>query len=239
MDRSKKIIKNLNTITLSRTFLDISRLINENISIYPGDPKPKFDKVSTIENEQVEVTRITIGSHTGTHIDAQKHFIIHGTGIDKEPLRKFIGEANVIDLSNKIVNEGISNYDLDEYSKIVKDDDILLIYTNMDNKIQNDDKIKSFNYLEPSAAEWIINHKIKCIGIDTFSVEKFGEKDGIVHKKLLSNDIGIIENLKSNFVQFANQKVFLICLPLFLENIDASPARAILFEIPSKNINYL
>ncbi|MGI0050231.1 MAG: cyclase family protein [Nitrososphaeraceae archaeon] len=237
MNVSKKIQDDPRTITLLRAFFDISRLINENMAIYPGDPKPKFEKVSTIENNKVEVTRITIGSHTGTHIDAQKHFISAGVGIDKEPLNKFIGEAHVVDLSKKLVNEGISDYDLDDYSNIVKDDDILLIYTDMDNKIQDRDKTNSFNYLEPSAAEWIVNHKIKCIGIDTFSVEKFGAKDGIVHKKLLSNGIGIIENLKSNFAQFANKKIFLICLPLLLENIDASPARAILFEIPT-NINY-
>ncbi|HET7642531.1 MAG TPA: cyclase family protein [Nitrososphaeraceae archaeon] len=233
MNESKKIQDEPRTITLSRTFFDISRLINENMAIYPGDPKPNFDKVSTIDNNQVEVTRITIGSHTGTHIDAQKHFLSDGIGIDKEPLRKFIGQAHVIDLSNKILGEGISDSDLEKYSEILKGNDILLIYTDMDNKIQGSNKIYGFNYLEPSAAEWIVNHKIKCVGIDTFSVEKFKAKDGIVHKKLLSNGIGIIENLNSNFVQFANKKVFLICLPLLLENIDASPARAILFEIPT------
>ncbi|HEX5185613.1 MAG TPA: cyclase family protein [Nitrososphaeraceae archaeon] len=234
MNESKKIIQDESrTITLSRTFFDISRLINENMAIYPGDPKPNFEQVLSIENNQVEVTRIMIGSHTGTHIDAQKHFISGGIGIDKEPLSKFIGQAYVIDLSNKILGEGICDSDLEEYSEILKDNDILLIYTDMDNKIQGSNRIYGYNYLEPSAAEWIVNHKIKCIGIDTFSVEKFKAKDGIVHKKLLSNDIGIIENLKSNFVQFANKKVFLICLPLLLENIDASPARAILFEIPT------
>ena len=233
MNESKKIQDESRTITLSRTFFDISRLINENMAIYPGDPKPNFEQVSTIDNNQVEVTRITIGSHTGTHIDAQKHFLSDGIGIDKEPLRKFIGQAHVIDLSNKILGEGISDSDLEKYSEILKGNDILLIYTDMDNKIQGSNEIYGFNYLEPSAAEWIVNHKIKCIGIDTFSVEKFKAKDGIVHKKLLSNGIGIIENLKSNFVQFANKKVFLICLPLLLENIDASPARAILFEIPT------
>jgi kynurenine formamidase len=233
MNESKRIQNEPRTITLSRTFFDISRLINENMAIYPGDPKPTFEKVSTIEKKQVEVTRITIGSHTGTHIDAQKHFISDGIGIDKEPLKKFIGQAHVIDLSNKLVSEGIINSDLEKYSEILKENDILLIYTDIDNKIQDSKKMYNFNYLEPSAAEWIVNHKIKCIGIDTFSVEKFKAKDGIVHKKLLSNDIGIIENLKSNFAQFANKKVFLICLPLFLKNLDASPARAILFEIPA------
>lgn len=135
---------NHNTVTLSRRFLDISRLINENMFIYPGDPKPKFEKISTIENDKVEVTRITLGSHTGTHIDAQKHFIYDGIGIDKEPLNKFIGEAYVIDLSNKKINEGISDSDLKGYSKIVKDNDILLIYTSIikDDNAKIDEKTR-------------------------------------------------------------------------------------------------
>ncbi len=102
MVRARKIIdKTSNTVTLSKTFFDISHLISENISVYPGDPKPEFDKISTIESDKVEVTKITMGSHTGTHIDAKRHFIADATGIDKEPLRKFIGQAQEIDFSKK------------------------------------------------------------------------------------------------------------------------------------------
>jgi kynurenine formamidase len=88
-----------------------------------------------------------------------------------------------------------------------------------------------FTYLKPSAADWIINHKIKSVGIDTFSIEQFGSKNAPAHKKLLSADVGIIENLSSNLKQFTDKRVFLVCLPLALKELDASPARAIIFDI--------
>ena len=63
--------------------------------VYPGDPQPEFKPISTIENQKVNVTRIVVGSHTGTHVDAQKHFIANGNSIDKEPLDKFMGSRNI------------------------------------------------------------------------------------------------------------------------------------------------
>ncbi len=65
---------------------------------------------------------------------------------------------------------------MDKYSEILKDDDILLIYTDMDNKINNGFKITDFNYLEVSAAQWLVDHKIKCVGIDTFSMKNLGKR---------------------------------------------------------------
>jgi kynurenine formamidase len=85
--------------------------------------------------------------------------------------------------------------------------------------------------LETSAANWIVNSGIKCVDIDTLSVEKYGLKEGLTHKKLLSNNVGIIENLNSNIRKFAGKRIFLVCLPLLFKNVDGSPARAIVFDI--------
>jgi arylformamidase len=111
----------------------------------------------------------------------------------------------------------------------------LLLYTGTNDKWQKARASKSnaFTYLEVSAAEWIMDHGIKCVGIDTMSVEKYGFKEGLTHKKLLSNNIGIIENLNSNIRGFVGKRMFLVCLPLMLKAIDGSPARAVLFDIVS------
>lgn len=187
--------------------------------VYPGDPKPKFEPHATIKDNHVNVTRITLGSHTGTHIDAQWHFLQDGNTIDRESLYKFIGEALIIDFSGKksITAEDFSGYD-------IRTDDIVLIYTGTSNRVTD------FTYLEVSAAEWIVEHKVKCVGVDTASVEKYGIKDAPVHKLLLAKNIGVIENL-ANLEQFAGSRMFFACLPLPLKGIDGSPARAILFDI--------
>jgi kynurenine formamidase len=95
----------------------------------------------------------------------------------------------------------------------------LLLYTGTNDKWNKEKALEgnNFTYLELSAAEWIVDHVIKCIGIDTLSVEKYGFKEGLTHKKLLSNNVGIIENLNSNIRGFAGKRMFLVCLPLMLK----------------------
>ncbi|MEM3094769.1 MAG: cyclase family protein [Nitrososphaera sp.] len=81
---------------------DLTRTISEDMQVYPRDPRPKFEPHVTIkEDGKANVTRITLGSHTGTHVDAPWHFLQDGNGIDMEPLDKFVGEAAIIDASGK------------------------------------------------------------------------------------------------------------------------------------------
>jgi arylformamidase len=233
-NKSKMDSKDRDTaITLSRSFYDLTQAISKDTPIYPGDPQPCFEPSSTIEKDNYNVTRIIMGSHSSTHVDAQKHFMMYGNSIDIEPLSKFIGESIVVDLSEKRnIGEGITCSDLEAYSKDIKNDDILLIYTGTSEYWKKDQNIKyNFTYLEPSAAQWIVDHHIKCVGMDTFSVEKYGSKEGLSHKILLSSSVGIIENLNPNLKNLSGKRVFLVCLPLLLEGVDGSPARTIAFDV--------
>jgi arylformamidase len=222
-----------NIIRISTTsFHDLTQLIYPEMPTYPGEPQPEFQPLFKLGKDKVNVTKLIMGSHTGTHLDAPRHFISDGNSVDKIPLQKFIGQAVILDMSTKSIGEGITNVDLDTYSKIVKAGDIILLYTGTSDHWNSDKNIRqNFTYLEPSAAEWIVNHEIKCIGIDSFSVEKYGFKDGIAHKILLSNMIIIIENLNSNLKKCLGNRMFIVCLPLFLEGIDGSPARVVVFDI--------
>src|SRR5919109_383848 len=106
-------------ITLSRTFYDLTQAISKDTPIYPGDPQPDLEPTSTIEKDNYNVTRITVGSHSSTHVDAQSHFVIDGNSIDREAISKFIGESVVIDLSGKRkIGDGITCSDLETYSEV-------------------------------------------------------------------------------------------------------------------------
>jgi len=196
---------------------DLTRTISQDMRVYPGDPQPRFDPYATIKDNNVNVTKMTLGSHSGTHVDAPCHFLQEGNGIDEEPLDKFIGEAAIIDASGKnssiITSEDFSGYD-------IRSNDIVLIYSG------TGDRLTDFAYLDVSAAKWIVEHGVRSVGIDTASVEKYGSKDAPVHKLLLAKNIGIIENL-TNLKEFAKRRMFFVCLPLLLKGIDASPARAV------------
>lgn len=215
-----------------KSFYDLSHLIFHGMPIYPGNPHPQFQPFYTLEKDKANVTRLTLGSHTGTHVDAPKHFVPNGNSVDEISLEKLMGEAIVLDVSEKAVGEGITNVDLDIYSEIVKQDDIVLLYTGTsDQWNKNDSIMRDFTYLEPSAAKWIVDHNIKCIGIDSFSVEKYNFNEGLSHRALLSRNIGIIEGLNSNLKKCLSKRMFLVCLPLFLKGIDGAPARVIAFDI--------
>ncbi len=198
---------------------DLTRPISQDMQVYPGDPHPKFESRATIKDNKVNVTKITLGSHTGTHVDAPWHFLQEGNSIDMEPLDKFIGEAVIIDAPgrNSIIADDFRGND-------IRINDIVLINTGTGHRHTD------FAYIDVSAAEWMVEHRVKCVGIDTASVEKYGRKDAPVHKMLLAGKIGIIENL-ANLEQFAGSRMFFVCLPLRLKGIDGSPARAILFDI--------
>lgn len=202
-------------------FCDITREVSPTMLVYPGDPHPRYKAFQTIEKNGVNVSEITLGSHTGTHVDSPWHFLPGGNTIDKEPAEKFIGQAFVADLS-LLGGRGISRSDLERYDL---QDDILLMYTGTGER-QTD-----FGYLEPDGAEWIVEHGVKSVGIDTLSVEKYGRHDAPVHKMLLRNGIGIMENLGPALAKCVGRTMFLFCSYLPLVGLDGSPARAILFEI--------
>jgi arylformamidase len=202
---------------------DITRVISPGMLVYLNDPQPEFEQYLTIQKNKANVSRIVIGSHTGTHIDAHRHFVSNGKGIDAEPLSKYVGEAVIVDLSEK-PRRTIAADDLEAKANSVQTGDILLLHTGTGTQQTK------FKYLDQSAAEWIVQRQVKCVGIDTLSIEKYGSTDASSHKLLLSNDVGIIENL-SGLRRFVGKRMFFVCLPLPLRRVDGSPARAVLFEI--------
>jgi len=166
------------SILISGTsFHDLTNLIFEGMPTYPGEPKPEFSPHFRLKRDKVNVTRLTMSSHSGTHVDAPKHFIFNGQGIDSVSLNKFIGETVILDVSKKEVGHGVTDTELDIHEKMVKENDILLLYTGMSKDWnKNENRIKNFTYLEPTAAAWIVEHNIKCVGIDSCSMEKLGLK---------------------------------------------------------------
>jgi arylformamidase len=234
-NRKKGHDNDINNTTIWATkFYDLTHVISQDMATYPGEPQPEFHQFSTIEKDKVNVTRLVMVSHTGTHADAPIHFLPNGKGIDKVPLDRFIGEAVILDVSKKGSGHGITDRDLKSDSDKIRTNDILLIYTGTSDLWGKTEYVRTnFSYLEPSAAEWVVDHGIKCVGIDSFSMEKYGFKKGLTHEKLLSNGIGIIEGLNSKLKEFVNRRMFMVCLPLPLHNVDGSPVRAIIFETES------
>ena len=157
-------MKETATISLSR-FYDISHPIGQNMPVYPGEPEPQFYPLFSIGKDKVNVTKLVLASHTGTHVDAPNHFIPTSTAdaVNDIPLKKFVGKCVILDMSNKGVGYGITDSDLDEYSSMIRKDgeDIILIYTGTSDQWGKSENIRTnFSYLEPSAAQWLVDNHV-------------------------------------------------------------------------------
>lgn len=233
---------NLEIIPAQGKIIDITTPISPFTRVFPGDPEPAIDRIYTLEKEGCVVSRLILGSHTGTHVDAPSHVINNGLSVDKLELESLMGMAFVLDFSSL---EGTLNADFLEkafQSAGIPDDiSILLLKTTSPfQKQESRGDISPHNkkfgeywpgslYLDESAALWIVEKKFKTIGIDSFSVDGFHLETLPAHHILLSSNVNIVECLELSSVDAGNY--FFLCLPLKVEGCDGAPARALLIAL--------
>lgn len=211
--------------------VDLTHDLSNGMPIYPGDPAPSFKSYATLAKNGVNLTRLTLGSHTGTHLDAPMHFIGGGISIDEIPPKELIGEAYVADLSAKPMGSGIERSDLEsKVGRLVREDDIVICYTGCSDKWGEKSVNRNYTYLTRGAAEYFVSKRVRAVGIDFLSVEKFKAPSPVAHKTLLGNGIFIIESISSAVKQFCGKRVLLLCLPLRLKGRDGAPSRV--FAVP-------
>src|SRR2546425_12068134 len=145
---------------------DLTHRLHNGMPIYPGDPSPSFESYSTLEKEGVNLTKIVMGSHTGTHLDAPRHFIQDGIGIDRIPVDRLIGEAYVADLSQKPIGSGITSEDLKpELEEKIARDDIVVIYTGCSEHWGKVSINQGYTYLTGDAADYLVSKSVRAVGI--------------------------------------------------------------------------
>jgi len=205
--------------------IDVSLLIHEDMLFWPNDPKFEREWVSEIsKGRHVNLSKLTLGSHTGTHVDAPFHFIADGKTVELLDIRKFYGVAKVFEVKNdkKILLSEIKDFDIEE-------NDIVLFKTKnskllLENRFHDD-----YVGLSLESAIYLAEKKIKTVGIDYLSIGPRGDEGREVHKVLLGNEIGIIEGL--NLLNVKEGKYFIVALPLNIKGGEGSLVRAILFPI--------
>lgn len=204
---------------------DVTIPLSENIPVFPGDPKVKIEKFSSLENgDSANVSQIFCCTHAATHVDAPSHFIEGGKKIDEIDLNKLIGDCYVMELDKNvtvITAEHVENLDNVER----------LLFKTRNSEFWNETEQvfrEDFTYIEPKAARILVEKGIKLVGIDYLSVDKFGSVDFPTHKILLENEVVILEGLDLREVSAGDYEI--ICLPLKIQGGtgDGAPARTIL-----------
>jgi kynurenine formamidase len=215
--------------------VDLTQELSNGMPIYPGNPKPSFKSYATLARDGVNLTSLSLGSHTGTHTGAPRHFIRDGMAVDQIPPKKLIGEAYVSDISSKPTGSGITSLDLkSKLEGSIRPDDIVVCYTGCSEHWGDERMNSNYTYLTKGAAEYLVSKKVRAVGIDFLSVEKFKAPAPVAHRTLLGNGIFIIESLSSAVKQFLGKRVLLICLPIKLSGGDGAPSRVIAVPIAQK-----
>jgi arylformamidase len=201
---------------------DVTVPLSADVPTFPGDPRFQMEFSHRIaEGEPYNVAKVTLGVHSGTHVDAPYHFLADGATVDQLPLELLIGRARVVDMTalDRIERADLERADL-------RDDIRALFKTRMSGQLRQPVFQEDFVYLTPDAATYLVKVGIKLVGIDYLSIEKFGSKDFGAHHALLGAGVVIIEGLDLSEVEAGEYD--LTCLPLRIAGADGSPARVVL-----------
>lgn len=202
---------------------DLTQMISSNMPVYPGTEPPVITIPCTLEKDGFIEKRISLYSHTGTHMDSPAHILKDGITLDQMPVEYFYGTARVVDVSKAPGPQiDIDNIRRSDYGDI----DFVLFYTGWCHKWGKPDYFLNFPVLSLEAADYLQRQEIKGVGIDTISVDPVHSTDFIIHKVFLQNNIVIIENL-TNLQDLSGKKFILSCFPLKIASSDGSPVRAV------------
>ncbi len=202
------------------SIIDISEPLQKGVSGWPGDTPFSFDLTWTKEQSgSVNVGKITMSIHTGTHIDAPFHFDNEGKRVQQLDLARYLGRARVIHLAglSSIGAADLQDIDLDGVER-------LLIRT--DSWVDRSSFPEKITYLQKDIAPFLAQKKIGLIGLDVPSVDPIDSKELPAHHALHQYEIHILEGAVLHHVEPGDYE--LIALPLPLVGADGSPVRAVL-----------
>jgi arylformamidase len=172
------------------------------------------------KGDGARVSRITLGDHSGTHLDTPAHMLENGSTLDDIPLALLIGRALVADL------RGCAEIGLRELEGLpLAGEERLLLRTDNSLLWAKPDFCPDFVALTAEGAEYLLSKGIRLVGIDYLSIESF-HGDGTVHRTLLGNGVVILEGLDLADVPAGLYE--LVCLPLRIAGGAGAPARALL-----------
>ena len=192
---------------------------------WPGDPgfESRLEKKIGDENDSpCNLTHLNMSAHTGTHMDAPRHFIARGDTMESMPLEAVMGPCRVIEIHD---STAITSSELEPH-QLQRNERVLFKTHNSSRSWQNDDFDQDFIYISQDGARHITARGVQTVGVDYLSVGGF-KKDGVeTHVELLGAKVWIIEGLNLNEIEPG--KYDLACLPLKIVGSDGAPARAAL-----------
>lgn len=202
--------------------LDVSVPLTGGMPAYPGNPDFELQPIKRIaQGGSSNVSRLVLGTHTGTHVDAPKHFIDDGASVDSLPLELLIGRARVVEITRR---GGIGAEDL---AAAGLREDLRVLLKTPNSALWNSNAFhEDYSHVTESGARYLVEQGVKVVGIDYLSIEQFRKPGAPAHRMLLSNGVIIIEGLNLSDAEPGMYEMY--CLPLPVTGGDGAPARVVL-----------
>ena len=209
-----------------RTY-DITLTISPDLPTWPGDPGIEIQRVEKIEDgSNANVSRVDMGVHTGTHVDAPFHFLQDGITVDQLNLSLLTGRAYVLHLPDvdMITAEALEDAQIPPRTRRV------LFKTSNSDLWAKEGSVFNTDFvgLSDDGAEYLVRRGVKLVGMDYLSVAPYKESRP-THERLLEAGVVIVEGLDLSEVTQGRYTIY--CLPLKIANSDGAPARAILIGV--------
>lgn len=192
----------------------------------------------TLETSYSNEYTVEMHAHLGTHVEGPLHCLVGGKSIGEFPADVFIGEAAIIDLAKRCQQERmIDARALKEAGAHISQHDIIILKTGYGEtfppeEMQSQSYCAKSPYLTADAVDWLMTMKMKMLGIDFWSIEKYPIDPKVgepLHIVMLRHDIPLIHSL-TNLLKIHADRVFFMALPLPIKGLDSSPVRAVAVE---------
>jgi arylformamidase len=211
---------------MKHSWIDISVAVHEGMPVWPGDPGLHFERTMDQNNGDVcTVTRVGMGAHTGTHMDAPLHFLRGTETIEQMPIEATVGPARVIQIADRTA---IHREELVPYT-IQAGERILFRTANSERDWGKLPFDEDFVFIARDGAEYLAECGVRSVGVDYLSVGGFKQDSVETHVALLGKGIWVMEGLMLGQVEPGNYE--LVCLPIKWAGAEGAPARAILRRI--------
>jgi len=202
---------------------DITVPLSSALPVYPGDPEVTITPLAQLQwGDAANISRLVLSSHTGTHLDAPRHFFAEGLTIDGLDLHVLMGPARVCafpQVTTHLTADDLRPLGLAGTRR-------LLLQTPNAALWQKTGFQTNYVALTESAACLLVEMGVQLVGIDYLSVDAFERQDFPVHRILLGAGVLILEGLDLRAVPPGDYE--LLALPLLLQHGDGAPVRAIL-----------
>lgn len=214
--------------------VDLSVIVNAGTQVYPGDPLPQFTVHSTIEQDGFNLLSVSMGSQTGTHVDAPYHFDASAPKLDELPLERFIGPGVIVDARGVGARGRITWEHIAPVADQLETGSIVLLHTGWSEHYGTELYFDN-PYLDADACARLIGLGVRTFGIDAINIDETPDDthpgEGFPVHHLIAAASGVISENLTNLAAIGFSRPVISLLPIAFEAADGAPVRAVAMHI--------